>query len=184
MVAKLRRLFACERGYSLMELLTVMLILGTILGALTMLFVQATSAEVDMRRRFEAQQQARTAADRIRREVHCARAVTKTDGTVLPTTPVAAVRVTLPAQCPSAGGTEISVVYDTLLVAPQRYRLRRNGTPLADFVTGDAVFQYTAPSTSSRATLRLDLPIDVDPGKAGAAWRLVADIVLRNTARA
>ena len=72
MIQRLRRLLGCERGYTLIELLQVTVILGVILGAVTTLFVRASIAEVDMNRRFQAQQEARLAVDRMRREIHCA----------------------------------------------------------------------------------------------------------------
>ena len=61
-----------ERGYSLIEMVTVLAILSVILTSLTTLFVQGTHAEMDMRERFEAQQDARIALDKLRREIHCA----------------------------------------------------------------------------------------------------------------
>ena len=70
-----RRLLACERGYTLIELLQVTIILGVIMEAMTTLFVQASNAELDMNRRFQAQQEARVAVDRMRREIHCASGV-------------------------------------------------------------------------------------------------------------
>ncbi len=184
MIARLRRVLARESGYSLMELLTVLLILSTVLGALTSLFVQASTAELDMNRRFQAQQQARTAVDRMRREIHCASAVANPDGTPVGAAPVAAVRITLPAQCPTAGGAVANIVYDTFLVSSGRYQLRRAGVRIADYVTASDIFSYTAASPASRATLHVDLPINIDATKTGSTWRLVADIVLRNTARA
>jgi prepilin-type N-terminal cleavage/methylation domain-containing protein len=59
----LRRVLTCERGYSLIELLQVTAILGVVLTGLTALFLQATKAELDMNRRFQAQQSARLAVD-------------------------------------------------------------------------------------------------------------------------
>ncbi len=167
----------CERGYSLIELLQVIVILGIVLTGLTVLFVQATNSEIQMNKRFQAQQEARVAIDRMRREIHCAKAVT-------PVGTSAAITVTLPAQCPTAGGTEIAVVYDTQLVSAGRYELRRAGVRIADFVRAGTVFTYTAPGSTSLGVLRVDLPINIQPpGVAGSNWELVADMVLRNTSR-
>src|SRR5882762_5756462 len=85
-----------QAGYSMLELLMVTVILGTVIGALTTLFVQASNAEFDMNRRFQAQQAARVAIDKMRREIHCASAITPTGATN-------SISVTLPAQCPTAG---------------------------------------------------------------------------------
>jgi prepilin-type N-terminal cleavage/methylation domain-containing protein len=176
MIQRLRRLLGCERGYTLVELLQVTVILGVILGAITTLFVRASIAEVDMNRRFQAQQEARLAVDRMRREIHCASLVT-------PTGASASITVTLPAGCPTAGGAPTTVVYDTSLVSTGRYQLRRAGVRVADYVSASSVFTYTAQSTSGLGKLNVVLPVNLTPTDASKEWRLVADIVLRNTSR-
>ena len=65
-----------EGGYTLIEMLTVLVIFGTVMSALLALFVQGTNAELDLNNRFQAQQDARLALDKLRREAHCASAVT------------------------------------------------------------------------------------------------------------
>jgi prepilin-type N-terminal cleavage/methylation domain-containing protein len=171
-----RRLAGCERGYTLVELLMAAAILGVVVTALTAVFVQATNAELQMNERFQAQQGARVAVDNMRREIHCASAVT-------PIGPASSITVTLPAQCPTAGGTQTDVVYDMQLVSTNRYRLRRAGRTVADHVTTNTgVFNYTAPAVGTLGTLRVELPIDPSAGQK-RVWRLVADIVLRNTTR-
>jgi prepilin-type N-terminal cleavage/methylation domain-containing protein len=65
----LRRLLRCERGFTLIELVQASAILSVVLTALTVLFVQATNAELRMNERFQAQQRARVAVDRMRRHV-------------------------------------------------------------------------------------------------------------------
>ena len=173
---RLGRLLAGERGYTLIELLQVTVILGVVLGAIMVLFVNATTAEVDMNRRFQAQQNARIAVDRMRREIHCASAVS-------PAGSAASITVTLPAQCPSAGGAQINVTYDTSLVATNRYKLQRNGVAVADYVTAANAFDYTAPTQQKLGILRVDLPVNVKPTESHKTWRLATDIVLRNTTR-
>jgi prepilin-type N-terminal cleavage/methylation domain-containing protein len=165
-----------EGGYTLIELTTVMAILGIVVGALTTLFVRAMNAEVDANRRFKAQQDARVAVDKMRRELHCASAVS-------PAGVSSSISVTLPGQCPTAGGGQTTVTYDVVGSA-QRFQLRRNTVQLADFVTVQNAFDYTAPvSGTSLGKLRVTLPINTEPANGIKEWKLVADIVLRNTAR-
>jgi prepilin-type N-terminal cleavage/methylation domain-containing protein len=173
---RLGRLLASERGYTLIELLQVTVILGVVLGAIMVLFVNATTAEVDMNRRFQAQQGARVAVDRMRREIHCSSAIT-------PAGAAAAITVTLPSQCPGAGGVQVDVTYDTSLVSTNRYILRRNGVTLADYLTVANAFNYTAPTQQKLGILRVDLPVNVKPSETHKTWRLVSDVVLRNTRR-
>jgi prepilin-type N-terminal cleavage/methylation domain-containing protein len=175
-MSTLRRLLGCERGYTLFELLVVTVILSVVLGSLTVVFVRAMNSELEMNRRFEAQQEARLAVDKMRREIHCSSAIT-------PTGTSSAITVSLPAQCPTAGGSLTNVVYDMQLVSAGRYQLRRAGVRVADYVTAANAFTYTAPATGKLGTLHLDLPVNVRPSQTGQTWRLVADIVLRNTTR-
>ncbi|HEY7148559.1 MAG TPA: type II secretion system protein [Gaiellaceae bacterium] len=166
-----------QRGYTMLELLIAMAILGTIVGAITTLFIQASNAEFDMNRRFQAQQAARVAIDRMRREIHCASAIT-------PTGASSSITVTLPAGCPTAGGVQTNITYDTSLVSAGRYKLRRNSVMLADYSTQQNAFSYTAPVTGvSLGKLTVTLPINTKPSDTGKQWKLVADIVLRNTSR-
>lgn len=173
---RLRRLAACERGFSLVELLQVTVILAVVLGALTVVFVSAMNAEVDMNRRFQAQQEARLAVDKMRREIHCASGIS-------PSGAASSITITLPSQCPSAGGVLTTVVYDTQLVSANRYQLRRAGVRIADYITAASVFNYTPPASGKLGSLRVELPVNLKPSEPGKTWRLVGDIVLRNTSR-
>ena len=74
MTRLLKVLAAKEEGYTLVELLVVMVILGTVLAGLTTVFVGGSNAEIRLNRRFQAQQQGRLALDRIRTDIHCASA--------------------------------------------------------------------------------------------------------------
>jgi type II secretory pathway pseudopilin PulG len=173
---RLHRRLASESGYSLVELLQVTAILSVVLTGITVVFVQASNAELDMNRRFQAQQVARVSVDRMRRELHCASSIT-------PTGLTSSISVTLPKQCPTNGtGAPLTVVYDTQFVTTNRYRLRRAGVPLADYVTAANAFEYSTVS-GRLGTLRVTLPIKTKPDSAMKEWKLVADIVLRNSPR-
>ena len=177
----LRRL-GRQGGYTLIELLLVCAILGTVLASLTVLFVSASTSQIDMNRRFEAQQNARVAVDKMRREIHCSDEIT-------PSGVSTAITVRLPAQCPSADrdasgdGVVTNVTYD-VVGSGQRFQLRRNTVVLADYVSEQSAFSYTAPvASTSLGRLRMTLSINTKPTDTGKEWRLVADIVLRNTTR-
>jgi type II secretory pathway pseudopilin PulG len=171
--------FASTAGYALTELVTVLAILSIVLGGLTALFVSATRAEVDMQKRFDAQQEARLAVDALRREVHCASAITQTG-------PSPTVTLTLPTGCPSGSGT---VTWCTVNVATSRFQLYRKagttcdsaGKRYADYLTLANAFSYSAPTTESRAKLHVEFPVDVDLDDGISSYKLVDDLVLRNT---
>ena len=178
-----------QGGYTMVELIAVMAIFMTVVTALTQLFVSGARAELDENRRFQAQSSARLALDKLRRELHCSSGVTQTNDAALlgPPTTYAAVRVKLPSHCPGTGGAQITVDYQTVSRGPNRWELRRTrsgvAVPVADYLTNDDIFQYTAQSSSARALLHVDIPVNVNPNEGWKEWRLVDDIVLRNTLR-
>ena len=179
-----------ERGYTLVEMLVTLVIMGVVMTALTTLLVNASNAEQDMNNRFQAQQESRLALDKMRREVHCASVAT-------PTGQSSSVTLTLPAYCKTGSG---SITWCTRNVATNRYALYRvvgatcsGGVRWADYLapTSSApacsgtlcIFNYTAQSTSSLATLKVDFPVNMKPSKSTEMYELADNIVLRNSSR-
>jgi prepilin-type N-terminal cleavage/methylation domain-containing protein len=182
--------FRSERGYTLVEMLTVLVIMGVVMGGLTTVFVSATNSETDMNNRFQAQLTARLALDKMRREVHCASVAT-------PTGSSSSVTITLPSYCKTGSG---SITWCTRSVATNRYALYRvvgttcsGGVMWADYLTPSAtatvcsgalcIFNYTAQSTSSLAKLGVDFPVNVRPSKTVELYELQDVLVLRNSSR-
>jgi prepilin-type N-terminal cleavage/methylation domain-containing protein len=187
------RLRGEERGYTLVELLTVLMILGVVMGGLTTVFASATSSEADMNNRFQAQQGARLALDKLRREVHCASSGTPAGSNV------SAITLTVPTYCKTYSGST-SVTWCTRSVATNRYALYRvNGTTCsggvkwADYLTPTStatvcsgalcVFNYTGQSTTSLAKLHVDFPVNPKPSRTVDTYELTDDLVLRNSTR-
>lgn len=157
-----------------------MAILGIVLAALTTAFTSGTNAELRANREFQAQQNARLSLDRLRRELHCASAISTANGT-----PVASVTVTLPDICP---GSDTTVTYATQTAGANRWTLTRTGTSgspvtVADYLTASTIFTYYVPATGALGRLHVDIPVNLNPSDVGTEWRLVDDIVLRNTVR-
>jgi type II secretory pathway pseudopilin PulG len=162
-------------------MLTVMVILGIVLGGLTAMFHAGVRAEVRANRELDAQQNARAALDRMRRELHCASAIAASPEGVAR----ANIVVTLPAGCP---GSDTTVTYAATNVASQRYRLTRTGdvTPamnVADYLTVGEIFTYQPSTTGQLRRLSVDIPVNTNPTDTSTLWRLQDDIVLRNTTR-
>ena len=171
---------ARQDGYTVVELLVVMAILSSVMGSLTVLFVQASNAELDLNNRFQAQQAARLALDKLRRETHCASQASVATSS--------SVTLTLASYCPTGNG---SVTWCTV-GSGSRYGLYRKagaacdatGVKWADYLTTGAVFAYTPQSSESLAKLRIDLPVNLKPAKSVESYELVDEIVLRNSTRA
>lgn len=179
------RRVAGERGYSLSEMLVVLAIIGIVLGALTQLFVSASTAQVDMTRRFEAQQDMRLALDKLRREIHCANNVTGSP-------PTSSIVISLGSYCPTNGtGADVDVTWCTTGSGSRFALWRYNGAACsgigrkeADHLTIDEVFTaYAPPASGALGKLSVLLPVDVDPTDAKQSYVLKDDIALRNTLR-
>lgn len=172
-----------EGGYSLMELLISMSILGAIMTSVSVLLVSATKSEVDMNRRFQAQTQARMGLDQLRREVHCAMSVS-------PSGAASSITLTIPSTCPTSGGNT-AITWCTVANGSNRWGLWRypgsscsgTGKRVADYLTASSVFNFTGQSTSSLAKLNVNLPVNVKPNEPRFTYTLTDDIVLRNSTR-
>ena len=176
----LRRRLRREGGHTLIEMMTVLVILSVVLGGLVMMFQSGLRAEVRATKELQAQQNARAALDRMRRELHCANQISAADATA-----VASVTVSLPASCP---GSDTTVTYATSAVGANRYELTRagdSGTPVrvADYLTASTVFTYHVPAAGTLGRLSVDFPVNLDPADPSTLWRLEDDVVLRNTTR-
>jgi len=169
------RFLARQGGYTLIELMVVMIILAVIVGALSTAFVSGARSELNANQLFQAQQNARLALDRLRQELHCASSVSSANGVAVST-----ITATLPTACP---GPDTSVTWATQLVSANRYRLDRAGVEVADYLTTANVFTYYVPATGTLGLLRVDLPVNLNPAESFKEWRLIDDIVLRNTLR-
>lgn len=182
-----RHRLAGESGYTLVELLVVMVILILVVSSLTTVFMSGSKAEARLNNRFQAQSNARVALDRMRREIHNACGVG--------TTATNLVQLAFPPNCPTGGSVTATVTYCTSGSA-SRYGLYRigsasatctNGVKLVDFLTSGTPFAYTARNTPSGsyllARLHVDLQINVTPTQTANRYRLIDDIVFRNSAR-
>jgi len=179
-----------ERGYTLVEMLTVLVIMSVVMTSLTTVFVHASNSETDMNNRFQAQLTARLALDKMRREVHCASVGT-------PAGVSSSVTITLASYCKTGSG---SITWCTRANGTNRYALYRvvgttctGGVMWADYLVPTStatacsgalcIFNYTAQSTSSLAKLSVDFPVNVKPAKTVELYELQDDLVLRNSTR-
>jgi prepilin-type N-terminal cleavage/methylation domain-containing protein len=190
-VTRLRALLRSERGYTLVEMMTVLGILGTVMAGVTALLVSGTKAEAEMNRRFQAQTQARVALDKLRREVHCATSVTQsgTTATIGGLTHYKTATLAMPSTCPSAGGqTQITWCTITSGSSFQLWRYAGascsgTGRMVARDVTLETPFRFVAQSTSSLAKLSIRIEVNPRPTQTAATYKLTDDIVLRNSTR-
>ena len=170
-----------ERGYSIIELLVAMAIMGVVLSGLTTIFVSGSKAELDMNQRFQAQSAGRLALDKIRKEIHCASTATATGSSVT---------LTMPSGCRTASNTTVTWCTSQVGSSTTRYALYRyqgsgtctGGVQWADYLTQASAFTFTQQSSSSLASVHVYLPVNLTPGKK-RTYALQDDIYLRNSSR-
>jgi len=169
-----------EGGYSLVEMLTVLVIMTIVFTGITQVFVSGSKAQIDQSNRFQAQLNTRIALDKIRKDLHCASDVT----------PYATTSLTL--KLPSGCGGDVSWCTVAVSGVSNRYQLFRqsgttcssSGTRFADYLTTGAVFpQFLhAVGCSCLASLAVDFRVSVKGSNAGA-YELTDTIFLRNSTR-
>jgi prepilin-type N-terminal cleavage/methylation domain-containing protein len=177
-----------ERGFSLMEMITVMAIMSVVLTGLVSLFVQGSNSQIDLNRRFEAQQTARLALDRMRREIHCSKGASTDGGTG----ERSAVTLRLAGHCKTAvGGVDTDVTWCTAAAGTNLWALYRKvgttcgttGVKWGNSLTASAIFDYQTQSAEQLAHLRVRFPVDLKVGDATPPYTLCDVIVLRNSYR-
>jgi prepilin-type N-terminal cleavage/methylation domain-containing protein len=183
-----------EAGFTVVEMVIVMAILGVVLGGLMTLFVQGSNAETDLNFRFQAQQQARNAIDAVRRDGHRACNVTSASTTSVSLaywdqtlTPPACSSTATVVWCTRASGTK----YALWRVAGSTCGAS-GGVKKADYLTNasGAIFTYTAAvgtvngavNQHTLAVLKIDLTVNIRSDTT-QDYRLVDDVALRNTVR-
>ena len=181
MIAWVRRRLRGEAGYSLVEMLTVMVIMSIVFAGITTVFVSGSKAQTDQDNRFQAQLGGRLALDKIRRDIHCASDVT----------PYATNSITL--KLPSGCGGDVSWCTVAVSGYTNRYRLYRqlgtscgsaSGIKIADYLTNADAFPTFAHASgcSCLASLRVDFLIS-NKGSTVDAYELTDTIFLRNSTR-
>ena len=180
MIERVRSRLGGEAGYSLVEMLTVMVIMSIVFAGITDIFVSGSKAQADQDNRFQAQLGTRLALDKIRKDIHCASDVT----------PFATSSVTL--KLPSGCGGDVSWCTVAVTGYTSRYRLYRqtgttcgaNGTMVADYLTSANAFPayLHAVGCSCLASLQLDFTVS-NRGSTKDAYELTDTVFLRNSTR-
>ena len=149
----IRARLGAEAGVTLTEMLVVLVILLIVLAGMTTLFTSASNSQVDQTNRVEAQRNARLALDALRREIHCASAVTAVSASSL--------TITLPGYCPKPATTTAAPFTWCVAGGSAPYALWRyagssctgTGVKRAESLVANTVFSYNRSSVVPAPTL-------------------------------
>jgi|SRR5579862_1439098 len=181
----LRRHLAYEDGFSLIELLAVMVILGFVMTGIISLYLSGTNSQARLSSAFQAQSGLHLALDKMRKDVHlsCSQTAQSATSVTLSETPCDG--TVLVTWCTQANGSFYSL-----------YRVSGSsctgGADWADYLTSGSIFSYlgpnqtnTTPATGSYALPRLhvDMTINPTPTSGSTSFRVVDDLVFLNGAR-
>jgi prepilin-type N-terminal cleavage/methylation domain-containing protein len=179
-IERVRSRLRGEAGYSLVEMLTVMVIMSIVFAGITDVFVSGSKAQADQDNRFQAQLGTRIAMDKIRKDIHCASDVT----------PYATTSVTL--KRPSGCGGDVSWCTSAVSGYTNRYRLYRqlgttcgaNGTMVGDYLTSANAFPAFTHTVGCQclASLQVDFAVS-NRGSTNDAYELTDTVFLRNSTR-
>lgn len=197
-----------EDGFTTVELLVVMAILGTVLGALVALFAAGISSSARQNARFQSQQELRIAMDRLHQEVHTACTISAPSTY---NTPMTSVTIYYGSDncvsgthtvtwCTVGSGTTYSlyrIAASTCTGATQRFATHLTSgavftylPPNSHLVTSTSLGQgtsssYIATQDGSASLARLHVDLTSNQGRSNShAYRLIGDIAFRTGPRA
>jgi prepilin-type N-terminal cleavage/methylation domain-containing protein len=194
----MRRLLARseqEDGFTLIEMISVMVLMGILLTPIVMSFVTTMQAQARQANTATAQEQARLALERMRKDIHCAHSVgaplaNDSGGTTLILNETNASGV---AECPGLlAQNASSVQWCTVPVTTNHYQLFREDDPSVECNGSQSTFQvdyltqgsiWTTPGCTGGAypTVGVAFSIDVSAGTtAQGTYNLDDQIALRN----
>jgi type II secretory pathway pseudopilin PulG len=180
-----------ELGYTVIELIMVMAVLGFVVGGITTAFVSGSKAQVDLSQRFVGQQNARLALASLRSSIHTACSATVPQTGRLYLYPYYSIQnnvVTCGANPTTVWCTGTSA-YNAV-----RYNLFQNsaascasppvGKLWADYLTTNAIFTVNTPGTGQRASVTVTLTVNTNKASSATTtvdrYQLTDTIVLRN----
>jgi prepilin-type N-terminal cleavage/methylation domain-containing protein len=188
---------ARDDGLTLVELMVAMLLMSIILAPLIGGMVSMMSAQARQANVVTAQEQARLALERMRKDIHCAHSVDAPEDNASGgvTLILNETNTTGTAECPGIVETNSSSVqWCTVPVAgsTDRYRLYREEDPdtncdgsqssfQVDYLTQDALWTTPSCTGGEYPTVGVDLSVDVKPGTTNeGSYNLDDAIALRN----
>ena len=175
-----------ERGYTMVEMLVVMSILSIVIGGLTTVFVSGGRAELDLNRRFQSQQEARLALDKIKVDLHCASSaeVDATSGYLkIAEDNCSATHVTYCALTDPLMSSRYALYRTTNVTATRCTASDVTKVKVADYLTRNTgLWTFSAPD-GLLEMMSIDFPVSVNPNSTRDVYELKDTVVARNSLR-
>jgi prepilin-type N-terminal cleavage/methylation domain-containing protein len=186
-----------EAGFTLVELLVTIVIMAVLLAPIVSSMLSALNAQAQQLNVAVAQEQARLALQRMRKDIHCAHAVETpvTNASGGETIIFTETNTTGVAECPGLIAQNASAVeWCTIPVSgyTDRYQLYRENNPNnacdssqatyeVDYITQADLWSLPTCNGGEYPTVAVSLPVDVDPSSTEAGTYDLSDqIALRN----
>ena len=175
-----------ERGYTMVEMLVVMSILGIVIAGLTSVFVSGGRAELDLNRRFQSHQEARLALDKIKVVLHCASSA-EVDATAgylkIAEDNCSSTHVTYCALTDPLMSSRYALYRTTNVTSTRCTASDTNMVKIADYLTRNTgLWTFNAPD-GLLELVQVDFPISVNPNGTRDVYELKDAVVARNSVR-
>jgi prepilin-type N-terminal cleavage/methylation domain-containing protein len=201
-VSAVRRCVSAQAGYTLVETLVVLTLLGVVIGTLVDGFVSASNAQADQSARAGDQETAREVLERMRKDIHCAsgaEAQQTLDSLGNPTGTGYTLQLSVSqGQCQGVTNLSNGVQWCSVSVggSTTRYAVYRTisgncGASDARFqvdyitnlgaISGGNIWSLPPCSTGRLQAVTVDMPVNADPVKrADRTYELKDTIAMRN----
>jgi prepilin-type N-terminal cleavage/methylation domain-containing protein len=175
-----------ERGYTLVEMVVVMACLGVVMSGLTTIFVSGSHAELEINRRFQAQQEARLALDKFRTDLHCASSA-EVDATYgylkIAEDNCSSSHVTWCAMTSPSMAARYALYRTTNTTSTRCSATDANKIKIADYLTKNTgLWTFSAPD-GMLELISVDFPVSASPTTGRDVYELKDTLVARNSAR-
>jgi prepilin-type N-terminal cleavage/methylation domain-containing protein len=175
-----------EVGFTLVELLMVMVITGLVLTGIITLYLSGVSTQAKLAARFQAETALHVGLNKMRTDVHLACSQTAQSATSVTLWDPPCDGTNVVTWCTQGSGS----VYGLYRVTGSTCT---GGTKYGDFLTSGSIFSYlgpnvtnTTPSTGSNVLPRVhvDMTVNATPSVSSNRFHIVDDLVFRNGLRA
>jgi Prokaryotic N-terminal methylation motif len=171
-----------ERGVGLVEMITVLALMGIVMMAVVVLDISGVRAQANMTSRFNAETMLHTGLDRMRKDIHVACSETAQSSSSITLSEPPCDGTKLVTWCTSGSGSAYG-----LYRIPSSAASCTNGQKLADYLTSGSIFTYTGPDSPTNswalARVHLDITVNSAPAKSTLSYHVVDNVAFGNSAR-